>query len=406
MIKVWVIKTPGNYAAQWNDPLTGKRKTKSTGTKNAREAERFAARLEVELSQGQGPVAKHPWANVCDAYEVEKLGGKSPRTVDTWRTTRRAVERVLKPATVAAITAQHISRFSATIRDDQSSEANLHRHLRHLKAFLRWAYRLEYIPAVPHIEMPKGTAKSKGRPLSASELQRFFDAVPLVVDDLEHQASIDRIIWGMLLTGLRLSEAMKLEWTGPVDRGIWLHANDEGRYFIHFATGASKSRRERVVPVTDQMQAFLERTPQAARSGPVFDPHTKRSRHLSVSRISHLIADIGIKSDVVVGTKKGRPKYASSHDLRRTFATSMARSGVSRYALQEMMGHSDPRVADTYYIYLATDDLQREIQDVRQLNDSLNDSSKTVSLKLFHEEHATPETITVTEDKATRKNIG
>ena len=382
MIKVWVIKTPGGYAAQWLDPLTGKRKTKSTGTKNAREAERFAARLEVELSQGQGPTGKHSWASVCDAYEEERLGGKAPRTLDTWRTTRKAIERVLNPATVAAITAKDISRFSAKIREAELSEANLHRHLRHLKAFLNWAHRLEYIPTVPHIEMPKGTAKSKGRPLTMEEVRKFFDAVPLAVDDLEHQVSIDRIIRGMLLTGLRLSEAMKLEWSGPVDRGIWLQEH-QGRYLIHFAANASKARRERVVPLTDQMQAFLERTPKAARVGPVFRPTTKRSKHLSASRMSHLIAEIGVKSGVVVGMKRGKPKYASAHDLRRTFATTLAKSGVSRYALKEVLGHVDPKISDTYYLHLDLADLEHEIRKVEQLNDSLNDSTSLATLKLF-----------------------
>ena len=54
-VKVWVIKRTGRDTLQavWDDPIPGKRKSKSTGTNKRRDAERFAAKLEKELREGQ-----------------------------------------------------------------------------------------------------------------------------------------------------------------------------------------------------------------------------------------------------------------------------------------------------------------------------------------------------------------
>jgi hypothetical protein len=82
-IKVGVVKYDDrpNLVLLWTDPETGRLRTKSAGTPRRRDAERAAAKLEAEISDGKhSAMASVTWQEFRTCYEEDSLSGLADRT--------------------------------------------------------------------------------------------------------------------------------------------------------------------------------------------------------------------------------------------------------------------------------------------------------------------------------------
>ena len=121
--------------------------------------------------------------------------------------------RVVTPDRLCKLTARVMSRFVADLRQEGMKATTIARHLRHVKACLRWAERQGMMTKAPAIEMPKlpkGQSFMKGRPITAEE----FDRMLAIVEKVRPQdaAAWKNLLNGLWLSGLRLSEALALDW--------------------------------------------------------------------------------------------------------------------------------------------------------------------------------------------------
>ena len=65
------------------DPISGKKKAKSAGTRDWREAERLAGELQKELEAGRyAPPSKITWQQFRERYTTEHLASLKPKTVE------------------------------------------------------------------------------------------------------------------------------------------------------------------------------------------------------------------------------------------------------------------------------------------------------------------------------------
>ena len=71
-------------------------------------------------------------------------------------------------------------------------------------------------------------------------------------------------------------------------------------------------------------------------------------------------------------------KYASTHDLRRTFAVRLHQSRIPPHLITKLMRHSDYRVTQRYYMSETTQ------QDAGEIRDILGSVSRTVSYSGSH----------------------
>jgi len=102
--------------------------------------------------------------------------------------------------------------------------------------------------------------------------------------------------------------------------------------------------------MTPDFWALISTVPESERTGPVFSVlSTWRGQRLNTQRLSRLIERIGEKSGVIVDRKGDEVKYASAHDLRRSFGLRWAQK-VNQIQLGALMRHSDPKTTATYYI--------------------------------------------------------
>jgi integrase len=351
-IRVSLIKRSGRRCleARWIDPLTGKKRTRSTGHTIRRNAERAAALLEEQLNRGGLPSEPRlTWAELRRAYQTEVFPALAPKSR---RKTIGSLDRFdaeIGPQFVAAITTDVVRQFRRRLQqtDDEGRGLSLFTvrgHLAELRKVLRWAHRQGLLASVPHVEFPRCTGGMKGRPVTTEEFERLLAAVPAVVGEAA-AASWQHLLRGLWLSGLRLGEALALHWTDP--RQITIEWS--GRFpQLRIQAEAQKSRKFQLLPLVDDFAAFLQETPAEARRGFVFRPAALRGDGdvlRSVDRVGKILTRIGAKA----GVKVGASKCASAHDLRRSFGFRWAQHVMPQH-LKELMRHADIKTTEQFYL--------------------------------------------------------
>ena len=336
-----------NYLAQWKDPVSGKVRQRSTGHTVRRDAERFAARLEKELNDGLAGASRATWAEFRERAERDFLPTVRDATADKYRTAMTKVEAHLRPKLLTELTPEKLGRLAAALRKEPGrggkpkSAASVASNMRHLKALLNWAHRQGMLPKKPLVDIPKGEVSAKGRPLTDEEFDRMLDAVPGVVGDADAPKWV-RLLRGLWLSGLRLSEAMGLTW-GDRD-GIRVRL--DGKFPAVFIPGRlQKGRKDTVTPLTPDLVDLLEETPETDRTGFVFDPPPMRGGDRPDWRwVGKVIGRIGEASGVDV--KAG--KHPTAHDLRRSFCFRWAQQ-VLPQQLRTLARHASVTTTLEYY---------------------------------------------------------
>lgn len=351
-VRVFLRAGRPSYEAQWEDPVTGKKKTRSTGCgKNTgcgkkTEALRFAARLEQELIAGEAEQeAPSSWSGVVERYKGEVL---APLRISSQRKaigTIKKVAELIGPKSADRLTASVISRFTADLRKDSPSEFTVKGHLRELRKLLAWCKSMGWICEVPVIVIPKRLPTNKGRPITTEEFERILQRLPEVVKT-EHIGGWFHLLLGLWWSGLRLSDALQLRWTNmpvAVEMG-------ERRAWLRVAVRGDKANQSRLVPVAPEFEEILRSVPAEESQGPVFRPLTSRGYRPDQVKASKIIAGAGRLAGVKVGeTTRGKTLYASAHDLRRSFGDRWARRQITPAELKELMRHASLQTTLEFY---------------------------------------------------------
>lgn len=338
------------YVSQWTDPVSGKLKTKSTKCRLKKDADRFAGDLAAQLREGRFQDAcRVTWSDFRDRFDAEYSPSRAPKTARGYDDAFASLERFIGPKLLSSVDTSTVSKFQAKMRSAGLAEATIAKNLRHLKAAMRWAKRLGVLQKVPQFDMPKGVAKAKGRPITAEEFDRLVAKIrdrrvfkvkaetsATIARGDQTVASWEYLMRGLWLSGLRLGEAMKLHWSNDDEILVDLTGK---RPLLRIQAGAQKSRRFELLPITPDFAAFLLETPETDRRGYVFDPMAKKKffERMTLDAVTHAISDLGEAAKVVVATNaKGKTKYASAHDLRRSFGFRWS-AKVRPATLQAMM---------------------------------------------------------------------
>ena len=240
----------------------------------------------------------------------------------------------------------------------------------HLKSTFNWAHGIGLLNEVPKITMPKRAKRSKkmkGRPITGEEFERVLSKVPGVLFPErwnKHcakeptQCERDTVVesWrhylrGLWWSGLRLEESLELWW----DRDDKLCVDLTGKYpMMHIPAELEKGHQDRLLPIAPEFAEFLLATPEAERTGPVFNPRPirpERSQRLGEHQVGRTVSKFWKVAGVKVHThpKTGKVKYASAHDLRRSFGERWA-PRVMPQTLMELMRHESIETTLKYYV--------------------------------------------------------
>jgi len=276
------------------DPVSGKKKAKSSGTTDWREAERQAGELGRELrAERSAAPSKVTWQQFLDRYTQEKLLSLRPRTRKSALESLAKFHRFFCPDRLVKVNAALCSRFQVELRKAGAKETTIAHHLRHVKAALRWAERQGMLPKAPAIEMPQvsGQDLAKSRPITTEEYERLLLAVPKV---RPHDAPAwSRFIEGLWLSGLRLGEAVALSW--DLTAGFRVDFQ-HGRPVFSIRGNSQKSRKDETAPITPDFGAWLLAVPEMERVGNVFP------LPIGAHKVGVVVGRIAERAGVVVGT--------------------------------------------------------------------------------------------------------
>lgn len=369
MITLSLMRRAGrsNWECQWTDPITGRKKTRSTGNANRREAERFLGALEHKLNTNQLDEQRNStWESVADRYETEVLDSLALKTKNKFKTVRNAVEEIISPKLAKSLDSSQVSKFQSKLREKGNKEATIKSQLSALRACLHWAHETDLIPKVPIFKMPRRTAKMKGRPITTEEFERMVEAIPKVVPNKEYQPCWKFFLEGLWPSTLRLDEALRLSWDRSEGFSVDL-AGKHPRFRIEVLH--DKSRKFRSLPMTPDLAAFLLKVPANERRGRVFRPKLpgQQTIEIRMDTCSKVISAIGEKAQVFVAEyppKKGKTeptkKWASAHDFRRSCLTYWSKR-LKPIHLKDLARHKHIETTMTFYVGEDFDDTEAAI---------------------------------------------
>lgn len=188
-------------------------------------------------------------------------------------------------------------------------------------AFLK-AYKLEIVPRnIMELTDNPRYKKQKGKALSIAEQREFLKAI-----------AGTRVEWLMLFylhTGVRRTEALTLEWT-DIDEG-------EGLILIR---GTKTEDSYRYILLTDELRRILrEQRKQNGKQGErvfPFSPEHISRKFKELCPAHHL------------------------HDLRHTFITRCAESGINVKVCQQLVGHSTADMTLNVYTHVMDEYRRKE----------------------------------------------
>ena len=161
---------------------------------------------------------------------------------------------------------------------------------------------------------------------------------------------------GLWLSGLRLEESLILSWDD--DAAITIDFRGRRPRLRIFAE-AEKGHQDRLLPITPDFAQFLLGVAADHRRGPVFTLiGLQTGEPITPKRVSRIVSAIGRRAGVVVNKKEG--KFASAHDLRRTFGTRWA-GRLKPATLRLLMRHRSIETTLKYYVEQDADDVADEL---------------------------------------------
>ena len=339
------------------DPVSGKRKTKSAGTANEKNAWKAAAAWEEELRAGPHcPPSKVTWRAFRERYEREHLASLAVKSQESARYHLNQLEKHLDPDRLCKVNASALSTFQTKLRATGIRETSIASSLRAIKAALSWGVSVGMLATMPKVNMPKGAKgrKMKGGALVGEQFDRMLAAVPKVRP--KDAPEWVRYLTGLWLSGLRLGESVALSWDADAGFAVDLSSR---RPRFRIRGESQKSGRDELTALTPDFAEFLLATPASQRRGRVFRLNQDGgSVPLDVHHVGQIVAKIGAKARVIVNAVDG--KTASAHDLRRTFGSRWAKR-VMPARLRKLMRHANVQTTMQYYVDLDVDEMADEL---------------------------------------------
>lgn len=202
-----------------------------------------------------------------------------------------------------------------------------------LRPFFKWLVRERYLLANPASELviPRKITHLPKDILTAEEAERVL-AAPDITDPLGVR---DRAILELFYsTAIRRFELIELK--------LYNVDLQKGTLFV----SQGKGKKDRVVPIGERAQAWLEKYLREVRPQLVVEPDDQLVFLTSVGTKYHPNALTQMARFYVRAS--GVPKKGACHLFRHTAATLMLEGGADIRYIQELLGHSDLETTQIY----------------------------------------------------------
>lgn len=327
-------KSPNYQIIYYRD---GKRTSRSTGKTKKAEALRFLSEFTESINiKPEKPKLKI--SNYAKQYIDYMSNTHSPRYVQSISLSFKMLEKHIGDILLENINIPMIEGFiSDTCRRSKHAAKVYHKTLK--AAFNRAINIWGYIEINPFnkVKAPK-IPQSLPIFISGEEFKKLLDNI--------NEKLFEDIFTVAFFTGLRLGELTNLTWESISlqNKKIILRNTDS------FTT---KSKRERMIPMTKQVQAVFSRM----YSG------VENEKDYVFTRI----LNVRLNEDYVSKKFKGVVKISGLntkihfHTLRHSFASNLVRKGVPLIFVKELMGHQDISTTQIYS-HVRREDLTKSVR--------------------------------------------
>ena len=293
------------------------------------DARKEAKRLKLEISQGANPAADakaHREVPILAAFFKDDYLPHAKRHKRSWKRDEELFRLRIEPALGAfklnQLTRKGAQDFHSSLAAQGLSKATADHHIKVLRRMLNLAVQWGFIEKNPisGVELFNEDNRMENY-LTEEQLQRLLTV--LRTDD---NRAVCLIAMFLLSTGCRLNEALQATWRN-VDRGqrVW-----------RILAINSKSKRMRSVPLNDSALHVLDQLGTEGEFDHLFVNRQTRQPYTTIMKVWERLR-----------TKAGLP-HLRIHDLRHAYASLLVSSGRTLYEVQQILGHSDPKVTMRY----------------------------------------------------------
>lgn len=289
-----------------------------------------------------------------------------PTTLGQYRRVCARLCRHLGELRLSEVTPMMALRYGQERLAGGACAATANRDWRILRQITSWAGEIGLAPdPLRHARRPparQGAPRNPARPMTAEEWQRFADVVR---EDDRGRRVVPQypLFLALAETGARVGELLKLEWSSIDLAGETLVVRAE----------TSKTRRERVVPLSPVLKGELELLRSLHGHLRAAGMELAERVFLSPTGRVHGPGSVRAYFDVVLGRagvpkRDDRGRRVSPHCLRHTLASRLAVAGVSPELTAQMLGHLTPRITEEVYIHRRVEDLRGVLLELAWAN--------------------------------------
>jgi integrase/recombinase XerC len=273
---------------------------------------------------------------------LQKEKGYSGHTVSAYKSDldqfKEFVKNMACAETLESIMEKRVLRsFTYSLGDHKLKPRSIARKVAALKSFSKYCIRRHLLSvnqakliSTPKLDRPLPAFLTEKQAMALSPAQDQSVTPQITIGDALNALRNSAIVELFYGSGLRLSE---------------LHACDRDTVDVRKRTirVLGKGRKERIVPVTDQLLALLNRYLQmrpdsAGPDSPLFT--NSKGKRLSRRHIERIVsAEIA---------KVSQQKKKSPHVLRHSFATHLLDGGADIRAVKELLGHASLSTTQIY----------------------------------------------------------
>ncbi len=261
-------------------------------------------------------------AQLCDVFEAEHLPSRRATTREDYRSLMRLYIRPhFGSMKVGALRHTDVAALHREIAKRAPYRAN--RMLAVLSVMMARAVKEGWRPDNPASGVAKAHEEKRERFLAPAEIARLTEALAAHPEKMSSNA-----VRLLLLTGARRGEVLSATWEQfDLSAGVWSKPS-----------ASTKQRRAHRVPLSAPARALLADMQREAVPGcPLVFPSSKTSRPLTE-----------IKRTWASVCKTAGLASVRLHDLRHSYASVLASSGLSLHIVGALLGHTQPRTTARY----------------------------------------------------------
>lgn len=333
----------------WEEDDRGARRRRRRSFPRKGQATAFAHQVEAEKARVAAGLVAAPMEPKRLADVVEHLEAGRWKELTSANTLRGVWRNHIEPAlghlVLKDITTERVERFGAGLTGMKpKTKKNI---LAILRSLLRKAWKLSWLPLLPHVEMPRINEEEMSFLGSLEEVAALMEAARVVEAgvDLDEEQRPERELLedeGLRLATLYGTAAMTGMRAGEL-AGLRRRDIDFKRRQITVARTytdrPTKSRRIRHIPLLDALVPLLRRWLASNPLDVVFPTDRGTPMQPSDRRFQeHFHKALAI-------AKLPRMRF---HDLRHTFAALWLGAGGDIYRLCRILGHSSVQVTERY----------------------------------------------------------